>query len=109
MRSLYHVMHSKQLRYTTYMAKKYWSAEVNATSNALDTEEGVFTFDDPKRIAKSLRESAENSTRRKAPSFMSAMSMLNFYINRAGRNLPASRLKILNQAKVELRKLYHKG
>jgi hypothetical protein len=89
-------------------AKNYWSAEVNRTSNALDTEEGVFTWDDPKRIAKSLRESAENSIRRKAPPFMSAMSMLNFYINRAGKNLPASRLKILNQAKVELRKLYHK-
>jgi hypothetical protein len=89
-------------------AKTYWSAQVNATSNALDTEEGVFTFDDPKRIAKSLSESAENSTRRKGPPFMSAMSMLNFYVNRAGRNLPASRLKILNQAKVELRKLYHR-
>ena len=89
-------------------AKTYWSAQVNATSNALDTEEGVFTWDDPKRIAKSLSESAENSTRRKVPPFMSAMSMLNFYINRAGSNLPASRLKILNQAKVELRKLYHR-
>ena len=89
--------------------KKYWSAEVNATSNALDTEEGVFTWDDPKKIAKSLSESAQNSIRRKAPPFMSAMSMLNFYINRAGRNLPASRLKILNQAKSELRILYNKG
>ena len=90
-------------------SKKYWSAEVNATSNALDTEEGVFTWDDPKKIAKSLSESAQNSIRRKAPPFMSAMSMLNFYINRAGKNLPASRLKILNQAKVELRILYNKG
>ena len=89
--------------------KKYWSAEVNRTSNALDTEEGVFTWDDPKLIAKSLRESAENSIRRKAPPFMSAMSMLNFYINRAGKNLPASRLNILNQAKSELRILYNKG
>lgn len=89
--------------------KKYWSAEVNRTSNALDTEEGVFTWDDPKKIAKSLSESAQNSIRRKAPPFLSAMSMLNFYINRAGRNLPASRIKILNQAKSELRKLYNKG
>jgi len=90
-------------------SKKYWSAEVNRTSNALDTEEGVFTWDDPKRIAKSLRESAENSIRRKALPFMSAMSMLNFYINRAGKNLPDSRRAILNQAKVELRILYNKG
>jgi len=90
-------------------SKKYWSAEVNRTSNALDTEEGVFTWDDPKKIAESLRESAENSTRRKAPPFMSAMSMLNFYINRAGKNLPDSRRAILNQAKVELRILYNKG
>jgi hypothetical protein len=82
---------------------------VNRTSNALDTEEGVFTWDDPKKIAESLRESAENSTRRKAPPFMSAMSMLNFYINRAGKNLPDSRRAILNQAKVELRILYNKG
>lgn len=90
------------------MVKKYWSAEVNRTSNALDTKEGVFTWDDPEKIAKSLSESAQNSTRRKAPPFMSAMSMLNFYVNRAGRNLPASRLKILNQVKVELRILYNK-
>jgi hypothetical protein len=89
-------------------SKTYWSAHVNATSNALDTQGGVFTWDDPEKIAKSLRESAENSIRRKAPPFMSAMSMLNFYINRAGKNLSASRLKILNQAKRELRKLYHR-
>ncbi|MCX6791510.1 MAG: DUF3175 domain-containing protein [Candidatus Gottesmanbacteria bacterium] len=90
-------------------AKIYWSAEVNRTSNALDTEEGVFTWDDPKRIAASLKRSADESIRRKAPPFMSAMSMLNFYINRAGKNLPAGRLKILNQAKSELRILYNKG
>lgn len=85
---------------------KYWSARVNATSNALDTEEGVFTFSDPKKIAVSLKRSADNSTRRKAPPFQSAMSMLNFYINRAGKHLPKSRLKILNHAKIELRHLY---
>jgi hypothetical protein len=89
-------------------SKTYWSAHVNATSNALDTAEGVFTWNDSKKIAMSLRDSAENSSRRKAPPFMSAMSMINFYINRAGKNLPASRIKILNQAKVELRKLYHR-
>lgn len=91
------------------MATKYWSAHVNATSNSLDTEEGVFTFSDPKKIAASLKRSAEESTRRKAPPFQSAMSMLNFYINRAGKNLAAKRKKTLEQAKVELRKLYGKS
>ncbi len=89
--------------------KKYWPVRVNSTSNALDTEEGVFTFDNAKKIAESLKRSADESTRRKAPPFQSAMSMLNFYINRAGRNLPVSRLRILNRAKIELRKLYNKA
>lgn len=75
-------------------------------SFALDLEEGVFTWDDPKKIAKSLRDSAENSIRRKGTPFQSAMSMLNFYINRAGKNLPLKRKKILESAKEELRKLY---
>ena len=88
--------------------KKYWSAQVNARSNALDTEEGVFTWNDPKKIAASLKRSADNSNRRKAPPFQSAMSMLNFFINRAGKNLPASRRKVLDQVKVELRKLFGK-
>jgi len=88
--------------------KKYWSGEVTRTSNALDLEENVFTWKNPRRIAKSLQESAEASLRRKAHPFQSAMSMLNFYINRAGKNLPASRKKILNQAKDELRKLYNR-
>lgn len=86
--------------------KKYWSAWVNAHSNALDTEEGVFTWNDPKKIAVSLKRSAENSDRRKAPPFQSAMSMLNFYINRAGKNLPVERKKVLEQAKVELRRQF---
>ncbi len=90
-------------------SKTKWSGEVTKNSSALDLEQGVFTWDDPKRIAKSLSESAENSIRRKASPFMSAMSMLNFYINRAGKNLPAFRLNILNQAKDELRKMYHRG
>jgi hypothetical protein len=88
--------------------KKYWSAEVTKKSIALDLEEGVFTWQDPKQIAVSLKRSAENSLRRKAGPFQSAMSMLNFYINRAGKNLPAERKKVLNQAKVELRKLFGK-
>lgn len=87
-------------------SQKKWSGEVTKHSIALDLEGGVFTWDDPKRIAVSLRDSAERSVRRKVGPFHSAMSMLNFYINRAGKNLPRSSLKILNQAKTELRGLY---
>ena len=86
--------------------KKYWSGEVTKHSIALDLEEGVFTWNDPKKIALSLKKSSEASFRKKAGPFQSAMSMLNFYINRAGKNLPASRRKILEQAKVELRKAF---
>jgi len=88
------------------VARKYWSGEVTKKSNALDLEPGVFTWNDPKRIAASLKRSAMASDRRKAPPFQSAMSMLNFYINRAGKNLPPERKKVLEQAKVELRKLF---
>ncbi|OGH15924.1 MAG: hypothetical protein A3C30_03750 [Candidatus Levybacteria bacterium RIFCSPHIGHO2_02_FULL_40_18] len=86
--------------------KKYWSGEVTKHSIALDLEEGVFTWRDPKRIAESLKRSAEESTRRKAAPFQSAMSMLNFYINRAGKNLKRERKQTLEQAKAELRKLF---
>ena len=86
--------------------KKFWSGEVTKSSFALDLEEGVFTWDDPKKIALSLKRSAEESTRRKATPFMSAMGMLNFYINRAGKNLRPERKKVLEKAKVELRKLF---
>lgn len=85
---------------------KYWSGEVTKHSVALDLEGGVFTWDDPRKIAQSLKASAESSPRRKARPFQSAMSMLNFYMNRAGTNLPAQRRKILDQAKMELRKLF---
>lgn len=85
---------------------KNWSAEVTKNSLALDLEEGVFTWDNPKKIAASLKMSAENSLRKKGTSFQSAMSMLNFYINRAGKNLPLERKNVLGQAKIELRKLY---
>ena len=85
---------------------KRWSGRVTRESNALDLEEGVFTWSDPKKIARSLRRSAESSKRRKSPPFRSAMSMLVFYINRAGKNLDKNQLKVLEQAKVELRKLY---
>lgn len=87
---------------------KNWSGEVTKHSIALDLEEGVFTWDDPAKIAASLKNSAENSTRRKGTPFQSAMSMLNFFINRAGKNLPGVRKVILEQAKSELRKLFGK-
>jgi len=85
-----------------------WSGEVTKHSIALDLEEGVFTWHDPKKIAASLKYSADVSTRRKANPFQSAMSMLNFYINRAGKNLKPERKKVLEQAKIELRKLFNK-
>lgn len=88
--------------------KKYWSSYVTKHSIALDLEEGVFTWDDPKTIAASLKHSADASTRRKAKPFQSAMSMLNFYINRAGKNLNPERRKILEGTKIELRKLFGK-
>ena len=87
-------------------AAKRWSQRVTRTSNALDLNHGVFSWRDPRRIARSLQASAEASTRRKAGVYQSAMSMLNFYVNRAGRNLPAAQKRVLLRAKAELRKLY---
>jgi hypothetical protein len=84
------------------------SKRVTETSNALDLEPGVFSRDDPRSIARSLKRSAEQSKRRKAQPFRSAISMLNFYINRAGRNLSARRRASLKAAKDELRALYGK-
>ncbi|CAH2408418.1 DUF3175 domain-containing protein [Mesorhizobium escarrei] len=84
-------------------AKRKWSGEVTEHSDALDLEEHIFESDDPKKIAASLKRSAEYSERRKAEPFQSAMSMLNFYINRAGTNLPAKQKKVLEDAKDELR------
>ena len=83
-----------------------WSGRVTHESNALDLEEGVFTWQDPRRIAESLKRSAEASTRRRSAPFRSAMSMLVFYINRAGKNLDAEQRATLQQAKEELRRLY---
>ena len=85
---------------------KRWSQDVTAHSDALDLEKGVFTFEDPKRIAASLKRSAEASTRRKADPFRSAMSMLIFYINRAGNNLSDEDRARLDAAKNELRRLF---
>ncbi len=83
-----------------------WSNRVTKESNALDLDAGVFTWNDPKRIAASLKRSAERSRRRKAEPYRSALSMLVFYINRAGKNLPAGRRRTLQQAKTELRKQF---
>ncbi|QGM47463.1 DUF3175 domain-containing protein [Methylocystis heyeri] len=84
----------------------YWSGEVTRKSNALDLDAGVFALDEPEKIAASLKKSAEASARRKSPPFRSAMSMLTFYLNRAGRNLPQERKEILERAKTELRKQF---
>ena len=83
-----------------------WSQRVTRESDALDLDRGVFSNSDPKRIAASLKRSAERSRRRKSSPYRSALSMLTFYINRAGKNLPAGRRKILQRAKVELRKQF---
>lgn len=88
------------------MPRKYWSKGVTERSNALDLEGSVFTNDDPKAIALSLKRSAEHSKRRKSSPYRSAMSMLTFYINRAGKNLPKKQLKVLEAAKDELRAAY---
>lgn len=89
------------------MTKK-WSKNVTEHSHALTLEKGVFTLKSPKAIAKSLKASAMKSKKRKSSPSRSAMSMLSFYINRAGGNLSASKKKVLNQAKIELRKLFLK-
>ncbi|RJG07133.1 DUF3175 domain-containing protein [Noviherbaspirillum cavernae] len=83
-----------------------WSQRVTRESNALDLEPGVFTLDDPRRIAESLKRSAECSHRRKTDPFRSAMSMLTFYVNRAGKDLDAAQRERLEQAKDELCELF---
>jgi hypothetical protein len=85
---------------------RYWSGRVTRESDALDLEGGVFKGRDPKRIAASLKRSAERSQRRKSDPYRSAISMLTFYINRAGKNLPASRRRTLEKAKTELRRQF---
>jgi hypothetical protein len=104
--------HSRKRRSTASARSRSgrrWSRQVTEHSDALTLDQGVFSSRDPKRIAASLKRSAERSKRRKAAPFRSAMSMLTFYINRAGRNLPAARKKILMQAKDELRKQFGKA
>lgn len=85
-----------------------WSATVTRQSNALDLQPGLFTLSDPCHIAASLKRSADRSRRRKGSSFQSAMSMLNFYINRAGPRLSNGRKQTLRRAKLELRKLFRR-
>ena len=86
--------------------KTKWSAGVTKHSNALDLDKGVFTQDNPKKIAESLENSAEKSTRKKGTSYQSAMSMLNFYINRAGKNLPAKKKQVLTKARELLKEMH---
>lgn len=85
---------------------KRWSQRVTQQSDALDLKRGVFTLRDPKRIAASLKRSAERSSRRKAGAYRSALSMLTFYVNRAGRNLPKTQRERLQRAKLELKRQF---
>src|SRR5690348_6888661 len=87
-------------------APKKWSKKVSETSDAMDLEKNIFQSKDPKKIASSVKRSAEKSKRKKAGPFQSAMSMINFYENRAGKNLPASQKKVLDESKNELRKSF---
>jgi len=87
---------------------KRWSQHVTKTSNALDLEASVFRLRSPRAVAASLRRSALRSKRRKASPYQSAMSMLNFYINRAGKGLSASQKRVLERAKGELRQAFHR-
>jgi hypothetical protein len=89
-------------------SRSKWSAEVTEHSDALDLEAGVFKLRSPAAIARSLKRSAEHSRRRKSSPYRSAMSMLTFYVNRAGKNLTAAQRRRLEAAKVELRKLFDK-
>jgi hypothetical protein len=87
---------------------RYWSGRVTRESHALALSPRVFTWSDPKRIARSLKRSAERSRERKAAPFRSAMSMLVFYVNRAGKSLGEKQRRVLEAAKEELRRLYGK-
>ncbi|WP_201748003.1 DUF3175 domain-containing protein [Chitinophaga vietnamensis] len=87
--------------------KKKWSAKVTATSHAMDLKKDIFRSDDPEEIARSLKRSSSKSHNRKGTPYQSAMSMLNFYINRAGKNLSASKKHTLEEAKVKLKEVFH--
>jgi hypothetical protein len=100
---------SRKPRVTKRRSARKWSARVTRESDALDLKHNVFRLDSPRAIARSLKRSAEHSHRRKSDPYRSAMSMLTFYINRAGKNLPASRKRKLEAAKGELRKAFGKA
>ncbi|MBV9962119.1 MAG: DUF3175 domain-containing protein [Parafilimonas sp.] len=89
-------------------AQKKWSKKVTQTSDAMDLEKNVFKQKDPKKIAASVKRSAEKSTRKKAGPFQSAMSMINFYENRGGKNISSGQKKVLDKSKKELRKSFGK-
>jgi len=91
---------------STAKAGRKWSQRVTERSNALDLQRGVFTLTDPKRIAASLKRSAERSRRRRSAPYRSAMPTLTFYLNRAGKALPSARKKVLQRAKDELRRQF---
>jgi Protein of unknown function (DUF3175) len=97
---------SARRKSTRRSSSRRWSARVTKESDALDLQGGVFKLRDPKLIAASLKRSAKRSRRRKSNPYRSALSMLTFYINRAGKNLPAGRRKTLQRAKIELRKQF---
>lgn len=88
---------------------KKWSAHVNETSDAMDLKQGIFKSDDPEEIAVSLKQSSKRSHRRKGTPYQSAMSMLNFYINRAGKNLPEKQRHTLEKAKTKLKEVFGKA
>jgi putative cell wall-binding protein len=94
---------------TAHRRNRRWSAEVTKHSDALDLQHDVFKSKDPRKIACSLKRSAEESHRRKGTPYQSAMSMLNFYINRAGKNLPKKQKQVLENAKQELRDVFRRS
>jgi len=99
---------STSRRHTKRAAPKRWSQRVTKESDALDLKRGVFTLTSPKRIAASLKRSAGHSARRKTGAYRSALSMLTFYINRAGKTLPKTQRERLEKAKVELKRAFGK-
>jgi hypothetical protein len=104
-----HPKSRKTVKHSARNSSRRWSKQVTEHSDALDLKRGVFSQKDPAKIAASLKRSAERSKRRKADPYRSALSMLTFYINRAGKNLPASRKKTLNTAKQKLREKFGKA
>jgi Protein of unknown function (DUF3175) len=99
---------AKKNKSKTVTSRK-WSAKVSRQSDALDLQQGIFTSKDPRKIARALKKSAEQSHRRKSSPYRSAMSMLTFYINRGGKELPARRKRVLQKAKDELRALFDRS